>query len=419
MLTRGLAAFVIAELCGIEDKTAADSVVDESHDNGIDAIHFDPSERVCYLVQSKWIKSGNGSVDLGSTLKFKQGVHDFFQGDAKQFGPKMKKFWPLVEEILGDSRNTFQLVLTYTGQQSLAKEVQRPLDELIELLNDTTELVTLRILKQGELHDIVAQGALGETVNLQIMLKQFGKISEPYTAYYGQVDLKDIATWGKYGQHLYAKNIRGFKGSTDVNEGIISTIKTNPQNFWYFNNGVTVVADKITPQPLGSGTQDSRVFDCEGVSVVNGAQTVGSIVAAISTGAGVLNNASVLVRVISLQNCPQEFGVELTKAANTQNRIETKDFVAQDPQQTRLQTDLFLEKIKNISIAVEISRPFPARDVLLRKRLWHSPALTQILAIVSKLSARWGSYGRTSPNPLTPSSSIQPQLHTGCGMPSK
>src|SRR5688572_28539758 len=78
LLTRGLSAFVISELSGAKDEIAAKSVVDCFGDNGIDALYFDAAERVCYLVQSKWIKSGEGSLDLGSALKFKQGVHDFF-----------------------------------------------------------------------------------------------------------------------------------------------------------------------------------------------------------------------------------------------------------------------------------------------------------------------------------------------------
>jgi hypothetical protein len=60
-LTRGLSAFVIAELSGAEDNIAASSVLDCPRDNGIDALYFDRLELVCYLVQSKWIKSGNGS----------------------------------------------------------------------------------------------------------------------------------------------------------------------------------------------------------------------------------------------------------------------------------------------------------------------------------------------------------------------
>jgi hypothetical protein len=170
-LSRGLAAFATAELSGAEDQVAGGSVVDCYGDNGIDALHFDASERICYLVQSKWIKSGEGSVDLGSALKFRQGVHDFFQGNLEPFSQKMKKRGSEILDILGDSRNTFVLVLAYTGQQPLTSEVLRPLNELIEALNDTTELVSLRILKQADLHAIVAQGARGEAIDLQIMLK--------------------------------------------------------------------------------------------------------------------------------------------------------------------------------------------------------------------------------------------------------
>src|SRR6185369_3868433 len=74
-LTRVLSAFVVAELSVVADQIAAASVVDCFHDNGIDALFFDASERVCYLVQSKFSKNGTGSIDLGSALKFKQGVH--------------------------------------------------------------------------------------------------------------------------------------------------------------------------------------------------------------------------------------------------------------------------------------------------------------------------------------------------------
>jgi hypothetical protein len=358
-LTRSLAAFVIAELTECDDSTAASSVLDEGGDNGIDALYYDPAELVCYLLQSKWIKSGTGSVDLGSILKFRQGVHDFFQADFDKFGSKMQARRAEIEGFLGDSRVTFTLVVVYTGQHALAAEVQTPLDELLAALNDPTELVSLKVLGQGSLWDIVAKQAMAETIDLQIMLKEFGIVREPYKAYYGQVDIKDIATWRKFGPHLYAKNIRGFKGSTDVNEGIIATIKTNPQNFWYFNNGITVVAEKVKPQPLGSGTQDSRVFECEGASVVNGAQTVGSIVSALSGGGVDAKNGRVSVRIISLEGLPEPFGTELTKAANTQNRIETKDFVAQDPQQGRIQQELYLEKGKRYVYRSGEAPPLP------------------------------------------------------------
>lgn len=66
------------------------------------------------------------------------------------------------------------------------------------------------------------------------------------------------------------------------------------------------------------------VVECEGASVVNGAQTVGIIIAAIDGGSNGLRRARVLVRIIDLEHCPPTFAADLTRAANRQNRIEKK-----------------------------------------------------------------------------------------------
>jgi hypothetical protein len=54
----------------------------------------------------------------------------------------------------------------------------------------------------------------------------------------------------------------------------------------------------------------------------------------------------VLVRLVSLENCPTGFAEDITRAANTQNRIERRDFAALDPNQKRLRTELYLENQK-------------------------------------------------------------------------
>jgi hypothetical protein len=86
---------------------------------------------------------------------------------------------------------------------------------------------------------------------------------------------------------------------------------------------------------------------------------VGSIVSAVNAGANGLQNARVLVRLISLDGCPESFGVELTRAANTQNRVESKDFAAQDPMQSKLRADLFLELKKEYVYRSGDNAPLP------------------------------------------------------------
>lgn len=110
---------------------------------------------------------------------------------------------------------------------------------------------------------------------------------------------------------------------------------------------------------MGGSSRESGVFECEGASVVNGAQTVGSILSAIDGGPNGFHRARVAIRIIDLEKCPPTFAGELTRAANTQNRIEKKDFAAQDPEQDRLKTELLLEREKNYAYKTGDRPPLP------------------------------------------------------------
>ncbi len=233
-LSRALAAFAVAAIAKTDDVTAAQSVVDEFHDDGIDAFYFDRTEHIAYIVQSKWIKDGNGSPDLGSILKFIQGINHLLEDKTSELGSKMQAKASDIQDVLADSQSTFVLIVAYTSKDPLATEVAGPLNHLMDELNDDGDLVTLQLLKQKELHDIVELGAMGSSVDLTVMLHEFGKVDHPYTAYYGHAHVSDLVAWGKYGDRLYHKNIRGFKGSTDVNDAIVETIKTAAQHFFVF-----------------------------------------------------------------------------------------------------------------------------------------------------------------------------------------
>ncbi|MEU8782133.1 AIPR family protein [Streptomyces sp. NPDC048637] len=46
----------------------------------------------------------------------------------------------------------------------------------------------------------------------------------------------------------------------------------------------------------------------------------------------------VLIRLISLEDCPDSFGDQVTVSMNTQNPIEERDFKSRDPLQIGLRT---------------------------------------------------------------------------------
>ena len=264
-----------------------------------------------------------------------------------------------IQDVTGDSRARFVLAVAYTGKPDLSPEVKQPIDDLLNELNDDEQFVSLAVLKQKELHDIVEKQALGASVDLTVMLHEYGVIREPYRAYYGQLDISDIIAWGKSGDDLYHKNIRSFKGDTDVNSAIGVTLKNAPDNFVYFNNGITLLCSELVKQPLGGKSRTSGVFECKGASVVNGAQTVGSIISALSAATHSSSGARVMVRLISLENCPPEFASEVTRATNTQNRIEKRDFAALDREQLRLKSDMLLSLGKEYVFRTGDKPPLP------------------------------------------------------------
>jgi hypothetical protein len=64
---------------------------------------------------------------------------------------------------------------------------------------------------------------------------------------------------------------------------------------------------------------------------------------AVQQGFRKAKQAYVLVRFISLEDCPPDFATEVTTATNTQNRIESRDFASLDPTQEQLRQELALD----------------------------------------------------------------------------
>lgn len=347
LLTRGLAAWVIQELSGCSETEAADAVTDGAEDNGIDALYIDRKRSLVYLVQSKWRESGRGSMELGDVLKFINGFRDLVNAEFERFNNKLTAKQPQIEEALGDPDVKFAFVLAHTGSSPLSKEAERAINDVLVDANDPIETVTFQSLTQTELHAFLRRGVRGAQPDLRVTLYEWGSAKEPYAAHYGQVDAASIAEW--YADHrttLFDRNIREFLGrSSEVNNSLLETLRSNPQHFWYLNNGVTILCDAVSKAPKGSTMKRSGVFEFKGASVVNGAQTVGCIGEAALDDPSIVADARVMVRFISLEACPPDFASEVTRGTNTQNRVERRDFVALDKEQIRLREELAIDKI--------------------------------------------------------------------------
>ena len=131
-----------------------------------------------------------------------------------------------------------------------------------------------------------------------------------------------------------------FLGASEVNETILSTLLNSPEDFWYFNNGITALARTIKKKPIGGNTRETGFFECQDLRIVNGAQTVGAIAQAYAKAPDKSAKTRVAIRIIELENTPHDFGKQVTRYTNTQNRIDRRDFVALDIEQERIRGEL-------------------------------------------------------------------------------
>lgn len=345
-LTRAYAAYTLRVLAQVDEKTSAEAITDDYNDNGIDAIYYDKRNKNLWILQSKWIKNGMGEPDLGDINKFKNGIIDLIDLKFERFNDKIKSKQGYIIEALNDPSVKIRIVLTHTGQDTFSEHNQRVIDDLLKDLNDPSELAIFNRFSIKQAHKSLIGIIEGQPINSDIMLLNWGKVEEPYNAIYGTISGGDLAQiWNENRGRLFSDNIRDFIGFSEVNEDIRQTAIHEPENFYFYNNGVTALCQTLKKKPIGGGDRSLGVFVAEDLKIVNGAQTVGSIGNAYETNPEQVDKIKIFLKIISLDNCPPEFGLNVTKKTNTQNRVDKKDFVSLDSEQDRLKTEFALEGI--------------------------------------------------------------------------
>lgn len=346
VLTRCLSALAIQLQTACSDSDAAKAVWDGSDDNGIDAAFFDTSESRVVFVQAKWINKGAGEPEAKEIAAFTKGVSDVVEQDHTMFHQRLQARLSDVSLRLASPGTSVHLVVVSTGISLLAKHATDVMSKFLKELNgdDPNAIASSEIMGLNEVYDGLASESAQGQVTLEATLFDWSYVASPFAAYFGLIDGLQLKSWWRqHGKRVVSGNIRHSLGATEVNLQIKQTAFGSPEHFWYFNNGVTVVAEEVAKAPAGAASRTAGNFVFKNASVVNGAQTISSLGGLDEDES--LGKVRVSIRVIMLDQAPPEFGRDVTRTNNLQNRIEPRDFVAQDPQQTRIRQEMAMEGI--------------------------------------------------------------------------
>ena len=148
---------------------------------------------------------------------------------------------------------------------------------------------------------------------------------------------------GNLRKHIFEANVRDYQGSTEVNEEIADALKNRTrEDFWWLNNGVTIVAQQAV--------QSGKSLTIEDPQIVNGLQTSTEIFNYFKTSNTESEDRHLLVRVIVPEEA--ESRDRIIKATNSQTYVppaslRATDKVQRDIEQYLKSFGLFYDRRKN------------------------------------------------------------------------
>lgn len=152
-----------------------------------------------------------------------------------------------------------------------------------------------------------------------------------YSSYLVVVPATVLAeVYGLYGARLLEANVRTYlQARTKVNKGIQATLKSEPQNFFAYNNGLTATASDIRVENIGGVSHITQLNDLQ---IVNGGQTTASILYARDKVKVPLEEVFVQMKLSVVSDAANaEIVPNISRYANSQNKISDADFFSSHP----------------------------------------------------------------------------------------
>ncbi len=339
-----------------DEGSAASALCGGPRDKGIDAVLIDDAARIVFMVQGKYRHKVAAKAERREDVTgFAQLAADLC-GDGPAFVSLCKDLSPEVSRRLDEARTRIRKrgYGLHHYYVTLGKCSGALRDEATRIVRAADAATVFEIFEGKRIMLLLADyldGVAPPVPSLDIAIESGGGVRTG--GVFNRYDSKtEIESWAfsmtsaavadmyeRAGSRLFARNVRGFLGSTEINRGMEATLQREPEYFWYYNNGITIICDDAK-QESSRGQQILRVTNPQ---VINGQQTTRTLARTGSDG----QKASVLVRVIRVPRSSQraDNGFEtlvsrIVSATNWQNAIRPSDLMSNDRRQIEIERQL-------------------------------------------------------------------------------
>lgn len=350
-----------------DEKNAVASITGKAGDKSADAIYIDHDNRLVFVVQGKFHQKNEPVASRSDVISLVDLGKNICSERKETFNSLLNNANATVTESFTQARKAilnkgYNLVLRFvtTGKVSAThiEEAENRIDNSEQIRFETFTRTDLMKLMQDYI-----EGAAPPvpTITLPVNTGEVFKRADQktgITSWIFTMDGKDVGSiFNEIGIRLFARNIRGYLGNNKgVNRMIKNTIETEPQNFWYYNNGITIVCDDAKKIEKGR----SNILRVTNAQIINGQQTTRTLALLENNEAEVLVKLIVIPRITDQsKNQFRHLVSEIVSATNWQNAISQSDLKSNDAEQVRIEREF--KKLNYFYIRKKISKSEAAK----------------------------------------------------------
>jgi hypothetical protein len=306
-----------------------DASLSGSGDNSIDA-WFDDGINLC-IVQTKYNTSHSreGFTSFYSDLtRLLENPYNTIgnKQDFEEFSETLQNYLDLCKR--GSEGN--KIFLYYITNALLTDDFQSKFIIDKQRLEERFPFVTINAYGLKEVYEHILM-SLDELpiaytqVPKKLLLKNYFLTGDTCVA---EVQLKHFAKFIQDNQqYIFFSNIRNYLGNTPINKDIQETFSEKPTDFWYYNNGITIICDDFDEKYLKNSMAGE--LKIKAPQIVNGCQTSNAIYEGFKLLHPEEKNTKegcILIKIIKDKNKNRVH--DIIQFTNTQNSVSAMDYFA-------------------------------------------------------------------------------------------
>lgn len=341
-----------------EDEDEAEkALVGGSNDKNVDAIFVDDNTRTVSIVQTKYRQSlGKSAEKLNDVTGFADVLCQITTPSESVFKSFLKKLDPVVatrvevarERIVRrDYRPSLYFAtlgtVSDTVRESAAQRIkQAKRRAAFEVFDHSRAIILLRDYLDGVAPPIPALDLEMEkrpNVIVNGVSQRYDNENDVESWVFSMSGDAVAQLYAHAGIRLFARNIRGFLGkNTPVNRDMLRTLEREPERFFYYNNGITILCDEAKKD----SQKGKDILHVSNPQVINGQQTTRTLAEHPKLAA----KATVLVKVIQVSRTHEDTSrfdglvSRIVAGTNWQNQIRPSDLMTNDRTQIAIEREL-------------------------------------------------------------------------------